>query len=507
MRKVKNTHCGLGAKLRRHWLRLAVAFLLSAQAIMLGWSATRHSPTLLEPAHLVAGLSHWEFGRYELFRVNPPLVRMVAALPVMTAGYEFSWNGFYEYPGARPVFEMGTDFVAANGERSIQLFTLARWACIPFVIIGGVFSFLFSRDLWQSDQAGLLTLTIWCFDPNILAHGELITNDVACTSFGLGATWAFWRWLRLPTWRDAVVAGLLLGLAELTKCSWLILLGLWPMLWCLSSHQAEQNAKHKRRIWPFAVSSFVSDLKTDRRTRLQRRLREGCQLAMMLLVAMYILNLGYGFDGCCTRLADFDFVSASLNGLQQSGVVGNRFRESLLGEIPVPFPKQYVLGVDVQKYDFESWGSLSYLRGEWKTGGWWYYYAYCLWVKVPHGVQLLVVLSGLRLIWWRVTDKSRVGQESCGEIVNCRSNSDTALIRLPTATQTACHQPCLHDITVLFGPSIVLFALASWQATMNEHFRYVLPILGPTFVFIGSVGKGAVPCSGDFADTARCSPD
>ena len=64
---------------------MCVIGLLTLHAGLLAWSATRHSPTLNEPGHLVAGISYWKFGRFELYRVNPPLVKLIAALPVMAA--------------------------------------------------------------------------------------------------------------------------------------------------------------------------------------------------------------------------------------------------------------------------------------------------------------------------------------------------------------------------------------------------------------------------------------
>lgn len=64
---------------------LVALLLLLMHAGLLAWSIPRHSPTIDEMGHLAAGLSHWEFGRFDLYRVNPPLVRMVAALPLMWA--------------------------------------------------------------------------------------------------------------------------------------------------------------------------------------------------------------------------------------------------------------------------------------------------------------------------------------------------------------------------------------------------------------------------------------
>ena len=106
--------------------RRAVIVLLFIHSVLLTYSAYVHSPTLNEPGHLVAGLSHWKFGRFEVYRVNPPLVKLIAALPVALIGYKEDWSGFYEGPGARPEAKMGQDFVAANAERSFFLFTIAR---------------------------------------------------------------------------------------------------------------------------------------------------------------------------------------------------------------------------------------------------------------------------------------------------------------------------------------------------------------------------------------------
>jgi hypothetical protein len=128
--------------------RRVVAALLVIHTLLLAYSAYVHSPTLNEPAHLVAGLSHWKFGRFDIYSGNPPLVKMVAALPVIAAGYNEDWSGFYTGPGARPESSMGADFVAANGERSFFLFMIARWACIPFSWIGAITCYLWARDLY-----------------------------------------------------------------------------------------------------------------------------------------------------------------------------------------------------------------------------------------------------------------------------------------------------------------------------------------------------------------------
>lgn len=429
------------------WL---VSLLLLSHVALLAHAATRHSPTLNEPGHLIAGLTQWKFGRFEVYRVTPPLTQFVAAIPVIYVGYEEDWTGFCDSPSARPEFKMGQDFIRANGERCNWLFTIARWACIPFSVVGALFCFFWSRALWGSNVAGLISLALWCFDPNILAHGELVTPDCAATSFGLGAAYLFWEWLRNPTWEKAVIAGAMLGAAELTKTVWILLFGLWPVLWLawtwLNSRKSRETSK-KESLPPILMQLL--------------------QLASLLLIALYILNAAYGFDGTFTRLKAFQFVSKALSGRNESGTPSNRFTNTWLAEVPVPLPEQYLQGIDLQKRDFEDYSQPSYLRGEWKHGGWWYYYIYGLAVKTPHSSQAALVLSIFGLFVLR-----KRGSLTKNPIDPTRSITNPRVLTL--------------DIAVLFAPALLVLVLVSSQLQFNHHVRYVLPVLGFTYVFAGA---------------------
>jgi 4-amino-4-deoxy-L-arabinose transferase-like glycosyltransferase len=376
---------------------------------------------------------------------------------------------------------MGADFIRANRERSIWLFILARWACIPFSVIGGLICFVWSRELWRSDLAGVLSLTLWSFDPNILAHGELITPDCAATSFGLGATYMFWRWLRRPTWRRSAAAGLVLGLAVLTKLSWIILFGLWPLIWIIHALEKQRtNAECRRTLSASSRSSSGTpdQPSADRDLYSQVTIQHFLQLAAIITVALYVLNLGYGFDGTCTRLRNFTFVSHAFTGVKP-GEPGNRFAASWTGSLPVPVPKQYLRGIDLQKKDFEDYGRYSYLRGEWKDGGWWYYYLYGLVVKMPHGTQLLLLLALSALF-------------SCGR-TDENDNSSSHLCGSGGRQARSRHLLVQCDLLALVVPPLALFVLVSSQLEFNHHVRYVLPVMGFIFVFSGITARWFQP--------------
>lgn len=404
-------------------VRLLIVSILAVHASLLAWSAYRHSPVVSEVGHLPAGISHWKFGRFDLYRVNPPLVRMVAALPVMAANPVTDWSSYSTDPQRRSETSVGIDFSNANGFHTFWLYTLGRWACIPFSLIGAWVCYAWARDLYGI-PSGLVAMTLWCFCPNILGNGSLIMPDVPAAALGAATCYAFWRWLKEPTWRRAALAGVVLGAAELTKTTLTVLYPLLPAMWLL--YRIPDRRQVSSRAW----------------------LRETGMLAAQLLVGMHVLNLGYGFEGSGKALGEYRFKSHALAGSAPSDrrfPDGNRFADSRLASFPVPLPKNYVQGIDTQKVDFER-GMRSYLRGQWSDRGWWYFYLYGLAIKVPLGTWVLVALA-------------------------------TATSLSPRGPANRCDELCV------LVPAIGIVALVSSQTGISIHFRYVIPAFGFLFVW------------------------
>ena len=384
---------------RPGWL---VAGVIVVHVALLAWGAADHSPSVDEVGHMAAGVSHWQFGRFDLYRVNPPLVRLVAAIPVVLSQPETDWSGYSDFPSARPEFSCGRTFIKRNGARSLWLFTIARWMCIPFSLLGAGMCYLWARNLYGA-AAGRLACLLWCFSPTILGHAQMMTPDTGATALGLAVAYVFWQWLRRPDFVSAGLAGIVLGLALLTKGTWIILFGLWPALWLLWRLWPERNrvpcdeSREQETVRGRAVFSLTwSEGRASPRSTWLRELLQGVG---MIVLALYVLNLGYGFERSFERLGRLKFISRSLGGEAQTPASGaNRFANTWLGPLPLPVPANYVLGIDVQKRDFEN-GYRSYLRGEWKHGGWWYYYVYAWLIKEPLATWCLVLLAiviGLR---------------------------------------------------------------------------------------------------------------
>ena len=175
------------------------------------------------------------------------------------------------------------------------------------------------------------------------------------------------------------------------------------------------------------------------------------QLTVALLLSCYVLNLGYGFKGTGTRLKEFEFVSYALGGERHPGQISaNRFRDSWLGNVPIPVPREFVLGLDMQKKDFEN-GRWTFLAGRWKWGGWWYFYVAAIAIKSPLGYGLLL-LAALGVVW----------------------RGGPALRRAGVA---------------IVLPVVAIIGFVSREQGFTTFVRYVLPALPFALVLLAGVGR------------------
>lgn len=397
--------------------------LMAIHAGLILFLTSWYAPTQDEVAQLPAGLAIWKQGRFDLYRVNPPLARAVAAAPVLFLPHEEDWRRAHPDRPGRIEWDVGADFVAANPEHWLRCFQLARWACLPFSLLGLAICWDWGREL-TNRWGGFVAAALWCFSPALLGHGALITPDAATVSLGLLAAWRLHHWLRNPSWNQTYQAGLCLGLATLAKSFWIFLFVLWPMIWALDR---ALFAARSRMGW-------------------KGELLRG---AAVLAIGLNVLNLGYLYLGTGTQLGDFAFFSRALSGELRDphqDPPGNRFRGQWLGRLPTPLPRDFVTGIDLQKRDLELRPG-SYLLGQTRRDGWWHYYLIGLLVKTPLGTWWLFVLGTFALFRESVFLKLRI-----------------------------------RALLPLFVPAAAHLILISSQTGMNAHVRYAYAVLPAVFL-------------------------
>ena len=118
---------------------LAVLVLLAIHATLAERSLVQENPTVDEVVHLPAGVTYWQKRTFRLYHHNPPLIKMVAALPVVWANpvteqayQQPSWTS----PDPSPTTFSQT-FAHLNIDRYFELFQLARMVMPLFSIVGG----------------------------------------------------------------------------------------------------------------------------------------------------------------------------------------------------------------------------------------------------------------------------------------------------------------------------------------------------------------------------------
>lgn len=409
--------------------RLIGWLLLLVQALLLAWHASATSPVESEIPYLPAGISHWKFGRFELYRQNPPLVRLIGAIPAIFIQPKLDWMYYPRDDFARTEPQIGHAFVEANGSQTVWYYFIGRLTCIPLNVFGGWIAWHWATALYGG-RCGLLALTLYAFCPNLLGHGALIMPDAPAAAMGLAAGFSFWRWLNEPNWQSALVAGLALGLALLCKSTLLVFVPLWPLIW------------------------FATRLRHQTGWTFRKLVREAGLIGVLLVTSCYVLNAGYFFKNTLRPLGQFQFRSVLLGGplsARDDIRFGNRFAQTILSHFPVPLPADFVLGLDLQKSDFERYEFRSYLRGEWRKQGWWYYYLYFLLVKLPIGTLVLLLISLVICL--------------CAPELRAKNQS------------------------VVILSALAILGLISSQSTFSVHGRYALPVLPFLYVFAARAGS------------------
>jgi hypothetical protein len=419
--------------------RLGLLVLLTFHALLATHSASQHSVTVDEGGHILSGVLAWRRGTFGVYPVNPPLVKMLAALPVAASGPDLP----RQYVGGIVLDWVGLhdEFAKINQARYLDLVFRARCVIVALSVLGGWVVYLWGRDLF-GPTAGLVAASLWDLCPNVIGWSGVVTTDLGAAVFGLLAVYSLRWYVQGPSWARAVCVGLMVGLGQLAKFT---LLMLYPVVLAglvLASRRdgADGSRSGGRARSPAAV----------------------CGDALLIgLLSLLVINAGYGFRESGRRLGQFEFRSDLLT--RQAGraerdelPTGTVDRLNLFGgtcweSLPVPLPESFVVGLDEQK-SHADYGFPAYLRGQWQKGGWWYYYLYALAIKLPLGTWVLMGLAvGLAL------GSRRFRAESWEE-------------------------------WLLWLPAAAIFLLLSSQTGINAHSRYVLPAWPFVVVGVSRVG-------------------
>jgi 4-amino-4-deoxy-L-arabinose transferase-like glycosyltransferase len=353
---------------------LVVAIGVALYALMAVSSMRQKSAVFDEGAYLPAGYTHWAFRDFRLTPEQPPLVKLLAAAPLLfsevTVHRDDAW-------ALRRPWDFGRNFLYAWNDADRLLFR-ARLAVVALGAALAVAVFWWTRLHWGR-PAAVMALLLCVLSPDVLAHGQIVTMDLGVTLFIFLAVATFERLTERATLLRLLAAGLATGAAFATKSSALVLI---PILGTLAA----------RTVWaPGALPTSLGPLgPRSVETRAGRALHLCAFFAAIAALALAVLWACYLFQ---PRLSPDARVEAAMEWERNwpqgtvAGAAASAARSSGL------LPEAYVFGV--LKVFAHAEGRPAFLSGERSDAGWWRYYLVTIALKTP---LALFALLGLALV-------------------------------------------------------------------------------------------------------------
>jgi len=255
----------------------AACILLIFLLVETGLSTRRQSVGWDEGDHIFAGYMNWKQGAYYLNPEHPPLVKLVATLPLLaldlkTAPAQGRYFKNEAYFGGRELLFRNAPQYGGTYDAATLMFRI-HMATLIFAIGMAWLLFVAGREMFGS-LAGLAAMALYVLDPSVLAQAPFVATDTAACCGFFAVTYLFYRFVKRMNWQRAAFCGLALGLALACKHSAIML---FPILFLL------------------AASELAGCWRTDRRMPGREAMRMAAGLALTVVLALTVLWAVYGF--------------------------------------------------------------------------------------------------------------------------------------------------------------------------------------------------------------------
>ena len=326
------------------------------------------SLTMDEVAHLPAGYSYLTQKDMRLNPEHPPLMKDLAAFPLL-----FIKN--IKFPSEIPAWKddingqwaFGYHFLYHMGNPADKMIFWARIPMILLLILLGFFIFKWARELF-GNKVALLALFFFSFSPTFLAHGRLVTTDVAA-SFGFFiGIYYFLRALENPTRKNIIFGGLAFGIAQLLKFSVILLVPLFiflALIWWWVNKESHKNKKNF--LQPLKILALIF------------------LIGFLLVWSFYIYHIwGYLPE---RQVRDTKFLLSSFGFRPAADFV------IFLADKPILRAfGQYLLGL-LMVFQRAAGGHTTYFLGEVGAAGWKHYFPIVYAIKIPLAFHILTIVA------------------------------------------------------------------------------------------------------------------
>lgn len=250
--------------------------ILAAELVL---SVRQQSQTWNEAYHLMSGYRYWQAGDFGMNAEHPPLVKLLSSLPLLHQ--QLKMPQVPEGTSKSEGVVASRKFLFANDADALLL--RARLSTSFLTLLLALLVFEVTYRMFGAGPA-LLALGLVVFEPNLLAHGALVTTDMGMTCIFFAAVYAFYRYVKHPSVWTLLACGFVAGLCLAVKHSGILVI---PTLGFLAFIEVLLARRPGRQ---------PGSQKANKSERLRRHmLRMAAALLMIIVVAVIVLWAFYGF--------------------------------------------------------------------------------------------------------------------------------------------------------------------------------------------------------------------
>ncbi|MFA4995609.1 MAG: glycosyltransferase family 39 protein [Patescibacteria group bacterium] len=200
-----------------------------------------------EIAHIPAGYSYDKYMDYRMNPEHPPLAKALAGLPLaLQSGIkgikdDWSWDGINQW-------EAGWYMLYEAGNNPAHILLWSRLPMMLLMIGLGLLIYKWAAELFGR-KVGLVVLLLYALYPDVIAHGRLVTTDVAAAFGFVLASYYFDRAIRNKTTKSTIFAGIAFGIAQLLKFSSFLLFGVFLALVLIRAILDRKEKGFRSALW------------------------------------------------------------------------------------------------------------------------------------------------------------------------------------------------------------------------------------------------------------------
>lgn len=410
---------------RYNTLVVCLAFVLLGFMFTLEFtSALSENQIIDEGVHLMSGFSYLKTGIYNMNREHPPLLKLLAGVPLLFTSTQLyttdpAWTSADQW-AFTPHFLYNNIFDAES------MLLLGRLPIMLISLILGWFIFVWSKKLFGS-LAGLFSLALYAFDPNIIAHSRYVTTDIGIACAFTIAAFLFVRYIKNPSTQGLILLSVAFGCAQITKFSAILLFPFLGIFFIIYNIFYIPQGKRKSFFYSYAPKIFFGTI----------------------IGTIVCITIAY---------------SPSLFALKENTFIPSRFYETT--HYFIPFYQTYLDGL-IDVIGHTEVGHYAYLTGHYSIPGWWYYFPIAFLVKTPLSTLILFILLIVSLMVVYIK-KIKLARQYAGVKYKKYINI------IP------------FDYIVLFGTPL-LYVAVSMTSHINIGWRHIAPIYPFLFVAMGKL--------------------